>query len=151
MHLQMASSAPKNIPTAQFATSVIIETFRGTVSVQATLSKPGRPSRENAKAESVVLDLLGSIEAQSDIDTLSRTMTSIDELAISGNLVGLNRVLRRADTKRLEPIAVLTLLRTTFPMRDVLPDWSQLRDKAYRAIKRKRLAADKLMMGLLDT
>jgi hypothetical protein len=150
MHLQMASSSPKIVPTGHHATSLVIKTFRGPVNVEAVLSKPGRPSREAARAESDVLELLGSIAPQADIDTLSRTMSSIDNLVLSGNLVGLNRVIRKADVKELEPIALLTLLRTTFSMRELLPDWSHLRDKAYRSIKRKRLAVDKLMNGLLD-
>jgi hypothetical protein len=151
MHLQMASFSPKSVPTAHQATSLVIKTFRGPVNVEAVLSKPGRPSRQDARAESEVLELLGSIAPQADIDTLSRTMSSIDDLVLSGNLVGLNRVIRKADVKALEPIALLTLLRTTISMRELLPDWSHLRDKAYRAIKRKRLAVDKLMSGLLDT
>jgi len=151
MHLQMASSSPKIVPTGLHSTSMVIKTFRGPVNIEAVLSKPGRPRRQDARAESEVLELLSSIAPQADIDTLSRTMSSIDDLVLSGNLVGLNRVIRKADVKKLEPIALLTLLRTTFAMRELLPDWSHLRDKAYRAIKRKRLAVDKLMHGLLDT
>jgi hypothetical protein len=152
MQHQMASVASKNFPPMQHVpTSFVIKTFAGTVSIQATLSKPGRPSRENARAESEVLDLLTAIEPQADIDTLSRTMSSIDKLIFSGNLVGLNRVLRKVDVKLIEPAAIVTLLRTSFAVRELLPDWKQLRDKAYRSLKRKRLPVERLMHGLLDT
>lgn len=150
MHHQMASIAPKSIPV-HVSTSFVIKTFAGPVSIQANLSRPGRPSRESARAESEVLELLSSIEPQADIDTLSRTMSRIDDLVLSGNLVGLNRVIRKVDVKLIEPAAILTLLRTSFVVRELLPDWTQLRDKAYRSIKRKRLPVEKLMKGLIDT
>lgn len=151
MQFEMTSSASKFSNAAIVgSTSMVIKTFAGPVNIEYQPARPGRPSREDAKAENEVLEMLASIVAQADIDVLSRTMSKIDDLVLSGNFGGLNRVLRRADITQLEPIAALTLLRTTYPMRELLKDWRACRDRTHRSIKKRALAADKLMHGLFD-
>lgn len=120
----------------------------GSVLDQACISKPGRPTRHAVVRELKLIELLTANERQYDLDTLSRTMRAIDEVIMHDNFSGLNRILKKLDLSELEPIAFLTLLRTTKPYRQHLSEWNVIRDRAQRIAKRKGLPVQTLMKDL---
>ncbi len=117
---------------------------------QMTAYKAGRPTRAMSQAETLLISLLYEIGQQADIDLLSRTMSLIDLFPKAGNYAGIDRVISRLDVRKLEPLACVTLLRTTLPFHGMLRNWTSFRDKTYRHINRKRYDADMIMHDLID-
>jgi hypothetical protein len=112
------------------------------------ISKPGRPTRFAVGREMKLLELLTANGPQYDLDTISQTMRAIDDVIMHDSFCGLNRILKKLDLTVLEPIAVLTLLRTTKPYKHNLPEWHVMRDRAYKIVRRKGLPVDNLMRDL---
>lgn len=112
--------------------------------------KGGRPSKATVDAEKWLIEMLSMMGPQADIDVLSQTMRLIDAFCVSANFSGIDRVFKRLKTVTVEPLARITLLRTTLPYRAQLKNWKPFRNHAYRTIARARRDVDKVMYDLVS-
>lgn len=95
------------------------------------------------------LEFVCSASDERDIDEiLLLLINEINLLLKDRSFPILNKTLEQAKPEQIDPAITLALLRTLFQVRQYLPNWRQLRDRAYQAFLDKELNPNRLLAGL---
>lgn len=83
-----------------------------------------------------------------DRHILTNLIVTLMEIGESRRTKELNEILRTIDIKRLHPIMIIALLRTSFAYKHLVPEWSVFLHKAYVELKQRHVLPEWKHMNL---
>lgn len=72
----------------------------------------------------------------------------INQVSKARRFALLELVLKQTDVTTLDPVVLVTILRTTFPVRNLLPSWNQFLQRARSELEHRGLNVLQLLRGL---